>query len=80
MIMCPLCNGIETVTIPCPKCNTNMDDRGKATDYFDDYSAYMDIDLMKMVDGDPNSHRNQYCLHYFVCPNCYYEETKGIKE
>ncbi|MGJ9459837.1 hypothetical protein [Oceanobacillus sp. CF4.6] len=80
MDFCPLCNGFETVTITCPKCQTDLTDKGKITDYFDDYSAYMDIDMMKLFDGDPNSLEAHQCLHYFYCETCEHEETRGIKD
>nr|WP_246187701.1 hypothetical protein [Ornithinibacillus caprae] len=80
MYFCPLCNGLESVTIECPNCNYNIDDQGKVTDYFDDYSAYMDIEMMKFFDGDRKSLEGHHCLHYFYCANCNHEEIKAVKE
>ncbi|WP_188206975.1 hypothetical protein [Alkalibacillus aidingensis] len=80
MNLCPLCNGLAKVSIECSKCHSNLDDHGKLTDYFDDYSAYMDIDMVKMFDGDPKSLENHQCLHYFYCQNCQHEEIKAIDE
>lgn len=80
MEFCPLCNGMDTISVPCPKCQTNMEDQGKVMDYFDDYSAYLDIDMVKMVDGDPNSLEEHQCLHYFYCSACQYEETRNVKD
>ncbi|MFD2043770.1 hypothetical protein ACFSTA_06720 [Ornithinibacillus salinisoli] len=80
MYFCPLCNGFESVTIECPNCKSNIDDQGKITDYFDDYSAYMDIDMIKLYDGDRKSLENHHCLHYFYCVNCNHEEIKAVKE
>lgn len=57
-----------------------MEDRGKLTDYFDDYSAYMDIDIMKLYDGEINSLENHECLHVLYCHSCQHEETKSFHE
>ncbi|MBB4074839.1 hypothetical protein GGR02_002632 [Anoxybacillus voinovskiensis] len=50
------------------------------TDYFDDYSPYMEIDVMKQVDGYPMTRRNHECVHLFYCPYCQNEEVRFIKE
>jgi len=57
-----------------------MEDQGKITDYFDDYSPYMDGDLMKLVDGYPYTYTNHECVHLFYCPHCQEEEVRFIKE
>lgn len=80
MELCPLCNGLETRIIQCPNCQRIMEDRGKITDYLDDYSAYMDIDIMKLFDGNINSLEGHQCIHYFYCPTCQHEETNAINE
>lgn len=80
MSICPLCNGLASVSILCPNCKSQLEDQGKVTDYFDDYSSYMDIDIMKRVDGDPDSLENHECLHYFYCANCYHEDVKQVSE
>lgn len=80
MEFCPLCNGIEAIHLSCPKCQTNMEDQGKLTDFLDDYSPYLDIDMVKMVDGDPKSLEEHQCLHYFYCPACRHEEVRTIQE
>ncbi|HLT56330.1 MAG TPA: hypothetical protein VK057_09525 [Bacillota bacterium] len=80
MDVCPLCNGLETIRIQCPQCQSPMEDQGKITDYFDDYSPYLDIEIMKVTDGNPRSLEEHQCLHYFYCSRCKYEEIKGIQE
>ncbi len=49
-------------------------------DYYDDYSPYMDIDLMKMEDGYPDSCKNYQCPHLYSCPNCLTNEVILIME
>ncbi|WP_156288668.1 hypothetical protein [Oceanobacillus salinisoli] len=80
MDFCPLCNGVETAAVECPNCQATLEDQGKITDYFDDYSAYMDIDMMKMFDGNRKSLEDHECLHYFYCTNCQHEETRTISD
>jgi hypothetical protein len=57
-----------------------MEDQGKVTDYFENYSPYMDIDMMKLVDGYPYTLANHECVHLFYCPCCRQEEVRFIKE
>ncbi|ANB59266.1 hypothetical protein [Anoxybacteroides amylolyticum] len=80
MTICPLCNGLRAFHFFCPRCQTEMEDQGKVTDYFDDYSPYMEIDVMKQVDGYPMTRRNHECVHLFSCPYCQNEEVRFIKE
>lgn len=80
MSVCPLCNGFASASILCPKCQSHVSDQGKVTDYLDDYSSYLDIDMLKMVDGDPKSLENHECLHYFYCTSCHHEEVKAVSE
>ncbi|MGD7009603.1 hypothetical protein [Metabacillus sp. 84] len=80
MRICPLCNGLEEKEPLCRNCRTIMKDHGRTADYLDDYSAYMEIDTMKLFDGDVASLENHLCVHLFFCPVCLHEETQGIQE
>jgi hypothetical protein len=80
MSMCPLCNGIQSVSVTCEICNNAMDEKGRLMDYFDDYSAYLDIDGMKLFDGIENDLHKQQCPHVFYCSNCQVEKTILIEE
>ncbi|NLP49983.1 hypothetical protein [Bacillus sp. RO1] len=80
MEICPLCNGLEDYQGNCASCGSMVVDMGKVTDYLDDYSAYMEINLLKMVDGDINSLENHVCLHLFHCPVCQKEQVNSIQE
>jgi hypothetical protein len=57
-----------------------MEDAGKVMDYYDDYSAYEDINTLKENDGFPNSIRNGECPHLLSCPNCGEDDVVLIKE
>ncbi|WP_066231225.1 hypothetical protein [Geobacillus jurassicus] len=80
MNVCPLCNGLRRVMVYCSYCRQQMEDKGKVTDYFDDYSPYMDADVMKLVDGYLRTYTNHECVHLFYCPTCHEEEVRFIKE
>lgn len=80
MSICPVCNGYEVKEIICSSCTQQMEDQGKVSDYFDDYSPYMDIDLMKLEDGYPVNYSLSQCVHLYKCPHCGKEDTQIIQE
>ncbi|QNG62019.1 hypothetical protein H4O14_18700 [Bacillus sp. PAMC26568] len=81
MYMCHLCNGFQSNTYAsCPNCKTIMMDHGKITDYLDAYSAYMEIETMKLFDGAIDSLEVHHCVHLFSCSNCMHEEMIEIQE
>ncbi|MBM7586399.1 hypothetical protein JOC86_002951 [Bacillus pakistanensis] len=53
-------------------------DYGRVYDYYDDYSAYMDIDSIQLADGIPRSSGDEECLHLFGCSNCLVEKPINI--
>ncbi|OIJ21388.1 hypothetical protein BKP45_01000 [Anaerobacillus alkalidiazotrophicus] len=80
MAMCPICNGLTSVEIQCEQCHSEMSDKGRLLDYFDDYSAYLDIDGMKLFDGITDDQKNNQCPHVFYCYQCHMENTILIDE
>lgn len=80
MGICPLCNGLNELSLVCPNCGHFMQEQGRLADFFDDYSPYMPIDLMKLEDGYPDNYRNGECPHIFICDNCGYKQVYFIKE
>lgn len=78
--VCPLCNSLKEIQVICQHCQIPMKDYGKVVDYFDQYSAYENIDTLKLVDGDHTSFKTHRCLHVFVCSSCFFETTVPIKE
>lgn len=80
MSICPVCNGFHAIQRTCQKCSGMLEDQGKLSDYFDDYSPYMDIDLLKLEDGYPESYRSSQCVHLYVCPQCGNEQVHLIDE
>jgi uncharacterized Zn finger protein len=80
MGMCPLCNGFETMMLHCPSCGDFLEDNGKVMDFYDDYSPYMPIDLLKQEDGYSSDFELEQCPHLFKCNSCGYDQIKLIKE
>lgn len=80
MHICPVCNGFKTLQLTCQDCEGRLHDRGRIMDYYDDYSPYMDIDLMKMEDGYTDSYRDHKCPHLYQCSNCQNQKVILITE
>ncbi|WP_434223152.1 hypothetical protein [Priestia flexa] len=78
--ICELCNGLSTLSEYCKVCGYELSDMGKISDYFDDYSAYMEIDELKLENGISNDYVQHICTHFFYCQRCQHEEIKFIKE
>ncbi|HHY74430.1 MAG TPA: hypothetical protein GX497_14640 [Bacillus bacterium] len=80
MYICPLCNQLGQQYYKCPNCQKEMEDNGRLMDYFDDYSAYLDIEGMKLFNGYPSDQKNHQCPHVFYCFNCSEEIVYLINE
>jgi hypothetical protein len=78
MKVCSLCNGVVQMEIACSQCGSKLSDRGRIYDFYDDYSAYMDIDEIKLADGIPDSSGSDECVHLFS-GDCGHDETRVIK-
>jgi hypothetical protein len=64
--VCPTCNAINNMSFPCISCDGRMVDKGRISDYFDDYSADMPIE-----------NEEGYCTHVYQCSKC--GELKNYK-
>jgi hypothetical protein len=80
MPLCPICNGLRELFLRCTDCGELMMESGRIMDYYDDYSPYMEIDLMKMEDGYPDTNSGHKCPHLYRCPQCHNEDVILIKE
>lgn len=80
MPICPICNGLRELYLVCENCGESMMESGRLMDYYGNYSPYMEIDLMKLEDGFPDTYTNHKCPHLFRCPNCGRDEIILIKE
>lgn len=80
MSICPLCNGLQVINFYCKHCKATITDQGKVTDYLDEYSAYEDINTLKLVDGLEQSIENEQCVHLFHCSHCGNDERIVINE
>lgn len=79
MGICPLCNGFQEIQMNC-ECGGKMVDSGRIMDYYDDYSAYMEIDQLKLEDGYKESFSEHECPHLFTCPTCSKDQIILINE
>ncbi|MFD1017728.1 hypothetical protein [Thalassobacillus hwangdonensis] len=70
MDMCPVCNGFDQLMEVCEACGGEMVDYGRAVDYLDEYSPYLDLNLTVFVDGDMKSSIEETCVHYLQCAKC----------
>ncbi|MED4206036.1 hypothetical protein [Neobacillus mesonae] len=80
MSICPVCNGLRDVSLICSNCGEPMLESGRLMDYYDDYSPYMEIDLMKLEDGYPDTYAGHKCPHLYRCPRCQQDDVIFIKE
>ena len=80
MGICAICNGFEQLMVNCPSCGESLDDNGRIMDFYDDYSAYMEIDHLKLEDGYSDSLSKEKCPHLVSCPKCGRNEVKFILE
>lgn len=78
--MCPVCNGLESIHIGCKNCGYPLDNNGRYQDFFDDYSAYMEVDEMKKINGIPNDYQENKCPHLLFCPHCFDQSVILIQE
>ncbi|CUH97859.1 hypothetical protein P22_4006 [Propionispora sp. 2/2-37] len=72
-LICPICNGLQSLKAVCPQCGQLLLDGGTIEDYWGAYSPYVDKDTL---------HTNQYgeqkyCVHLIYCPECYYDIRKA---
>jgi DNA-directed RNA polymerase subunit M/transcription elongation factor TFIIS len=80
MPICPVCNGLREVFLLCTNCGEPMMEAGRLMDFYENYSPYMEIDLVKMEDGYTETNSEQICPHLFYCSKCHNDEVIFIKE
>ncbi|WP_242837237.1 hypothetical protein [Alkaliphilus transvaalensis] len=73
--VCPICNGMNSYIVECPKCGGGMTARGAIQDYYDDYSPYLSKEITQQVDGVAH----HCCLHIFFCEKCGADQRVPIK-
>lgn len=67
--ICPVCNGMVVLTVPCPQCGKTMEDQGHASDYFGPYSPYEE-NIWPRLTGQVLTSALFKCIHFLKCPNC----------
>lgn len=78
--ICPLCNGLESITMTCPQCGNMLEDYGPVSYLVYSYSPYyLSLEEMKRDDGWIDQITDQ-CPHQFFCPNCNYMDIILMQE
>jgi hypothetical protein len=65
--ICPLCNGLYTITYECPNCGRLLEDGGLLQNYLGPYSPYMESDIVGQ------------CTHLLYCADCHYDVRVAIE-
>ncbi|WP_053956848.1 hypothetical protein [Inediibacterium massiliense] len=73
-LVCPICNGMAVYLLKCPICGKQMENKGPLTDFLDDYSPYLPIEITQLSDGADKNH----CMHLFYCEGCHYDKRVPI--
>lgn len=70
--VCPLCNGLLSVSRKCPYCGNVLQDGGMIKDYFGPYSPY--------VAQSTFTHKDEHkCVHLLYCAACHYDVQDGYQ-
>jgi hypothetical protein len=77
--MCPVCNGLQTLQMCCPKCGSSVEDSGRLNDFLGPYSPYRPIDDVGLTNGFLDV-RQHCCTHVVHCPGCGRTFHKFIQE
>lgn len=77
--LCPICNGLASLSQACPQCYTPLADAGRLYDFYGDYSPYREIDDAKWDNGYPDREKH-LCLHTGWCSTCQLAQTVAIQE
>jgi hypothetical protein len=67
--LCPVCNGLQTMSASCPSCSAEIVDYGRYNDYLGPYSPYRDIDELSQTNGISDFGRDS-CAHAAACLAC----------
>jgi len=78
-VMCPVCNSFQALQAACRHCGGWMEDAGKLSDYYGDYSPYRPIDDAKQTNGLPDLAQH-LCVHVAWCPSCRREQRVAVRE
>lgn len=72
--ICPLCNGLMSVTSRCPVCGATLADGGQVSDYAGPYSPYMETEAAgRQREGQDT------CLHLVFCRQCGWDRRVLIR-
>ncbi|NLY53802.1 MAG: hypothetical protein GX060_04165 [Firmicutes bacterium] len=65
--ICPVCNGMQNLGTPCPRCSKSMEDYGQLHSLLAPYAPYEEDELLQQSN---DSVYEGYCQHLACCPHC----------
>ncbi|UOF89778.1 hypothetical protein LSG31_18165 [Fodinisporobacter ferrooxydans] len=68
-VICPICNGLQTLETTCPRCLEQLQNMGPVIDWLGPYAPYENDWILK-VKGNME---NAVCVHLFSCGRCGYD-------
>ncbi len=74
--VCPICNGLATYILKCPYCGGQMENKGAITDFYDDYSTYLPMEITQKIDNVGK----EECVHLFYCNQCNHDKRTAINK
>jgi hypothetical protein len=69
-MLCPVCNGMQSIQLACPTCSNTMEDGGKLTDRFGPYAPYVPHDEEELSLSSRAGAAEETCSHIATCPSC----------
>ena len=75
-MICPICNTLENVMIPCENCGDIMIDQGRICNFYDNYSSYLDFDITEKIDNVDHTK----CVHLYHCKSCDSDKRVAISK
>ena len=75
--ICPVCNGMVALTVPCPDCGKMMEDQGHASDYFGPYSPYEE-NRWPLLTGQVVTSASFRCIHFLQCSRCRKHSSRSV--
>lgn len=78
-MLCPVCNNLFEIRKKCITCGRVMVNAGTVYDFYDPYSAYLELDVYA---GNNKYLADNYCVHLYTCRHCcldlFFKFRKGL--
>lgn len=74
--VCVLCNRLFKVSMCCPECGNELEDKGLIQDFYDPYSAYEE---QAIYEDGYQGYTSECCVHLLYCSACEFGEFRPMK-